>query len=699
MDKKITFEGRIISVPGDFTEEEIASVLDSAPQKQIKTPQQFSAEATDDKRAQTLGGAVSSGGKNMASDVYNVLTSIPSAVTRITEAPAAIEKALFATKQGVKNIIEDPSKYINSAASAVENYAKESGNYLGNVLAADFAKQHPNVFSLVTNNAPAPKSSLTQDIYGKISEHPWQSAMAIAPSAMPWLKAGTAIAGEIPAVKTAAQKTAELLIPYRQGKKIVTSVGTTALTTKEKTAQQVLADAIAEHKRLMEELSLATNAPSAPTSIGIGEAKDVSDIAGTAQRNIFATQQAEKEAMQAAREHLQGLEQEAVTLNEAAGKPFVETSGVQEILKKAAPFKNFDPATAPTILPTSDKQTRSLYRLVHDALANKEFSYTDPITGEEITRTFNNSFSAASDLRRFLGQAFNKETGGYGAIKKSIQTDLYDLLSKAENEYTAGASQAWKDNYSASKKLAERFEENPRVARVVKTYGTEGKPVMTPAQFADVLTSGDRTQINDLFEATADKLKPQLRQSIADAIETKFRGANYDTFAKEMAPGGKLSDQLKHEELASFRPQIENYMIRLKDAENAGVTAERLSLKVPTTKRTVETAGIKAREVETNIKEFNDLSKLSPDQALDAAYKHITDVRESGQMTKAEYDIAYDQLSKAKKLLGITPTMRTKVISILKKTGKGVAKVAIPASVIGGSYYLGHSNNTRSQTQ
>jgi len=699
MDKTITFDGRVISVPSDFTDEEIASVLDSSPKKQPKTPQQFSAEAAADKRTQTLGGSLAGGAKNMASDVYNVLTSIPSALTHITEAPAAIENALSATKQGVKNIIEDPSKYINSATSAVENYAKESGNYLGNVLAADFAKQHPGVFSLATNNAPPPQSALTQDIYGQISEHPWQSAMAVAPSATPFLKAGTAIAGEIPAVKTVAQKTAELLIPYSRGKKIVTSVGTTALATKDKAAQQVLADALAENERITKGLSEAAGVPAAPASIGIGEAKDVSDIAGAAQRNIFTTQQAEKEATEAARKYLQDLEQDAVDLNEAAGKPFVETAGVQEILKKAAPFKNFDPATAPTLLPTSDRQTRSLYRLVHDALANKEFSYVDPITKETITRTFNNSFSAASDLRRFLGQAFNKETGGYGAIKKSIQTDLYDLLNKAENEYTAGTSQAWKDNYSRSKQSLERFEENPLVSRVIKTYGTEGKPVMTPAQFADVLTSGDRTQIDDLFEATADKLRPQLRQSIADAIETKFSGANYDTFVKEMAPGGRLSDQLKHPELASFKPQIENYMTRLKDAETAGVTAENLSLKVPTARKAVATAGTEVRKIETGIKEFNDLSKLSPDKALDAAYKHITDVREAGGMTKAEYDAAYDQLSKAKRLLGITPTMRTKVISILKKTVKVAGKVAVPASILGGSYYLGRSGNTGNQTQ
>jgi hypothetical protein len=501
------------------------------------------------------------------------------------------------------------------------------------------------------------------------------------------------LTGEAQTLLTPAiQKTAEVIFPKSMGKKYVKSIGSEALSAKDLTARKKLADAIAEHQKLTSGLTEAGNVPATPSSIGIGEQKNLSDIAGSAQQNIFATQQAEKEAMEAAREHLQGLEQEAVNTNEAAGKPFEKTAGVQEILKKAAPFKNFDPATAPTLLPTSDKQTRSLYRLVHDALADKEFSYTDPVTGEDVTKTFNNSFSAASDLRRFLGQAFNKETGGYGAIKKSIQEDLYGLLNKAENEYTAGKSQAWKDNYSASKKLAERFDENPRVARVVKTYGTEGKPVMTPAQFSDVLTSGDRTQINDLFEATADKLKPQLRQSIADAIETKFRGANYDTFAKEMAPGGKLSDQLKHEELSSFKPQIENYMTKLKDAENADVAIQNISLKIPKAKEAINTAKTNVANVEIDTKDF---SQLSPDKALDAAYSHISDLRKAGQMTKAEYEDVYDQLSKSKRLLGITPTMRTKVISIIKKTGKVALKSAIPAAGIGGAgYYLGNRNES-----
>ena len=506
-----------------------------------------------------------------------------------------------------------------------------------------------------------------------------------------------------PVIRGIAEETP--IIRKIMGKRYVEAIGKDALSAKELAAGKKLSVVLAEQQRIAKGLSEAADVPAAPASMGIGEPKNLSDIAGSAQKNIFATQQSEKEAMEAARKYLQGLEQEVVSANEAAGKAFEQTAGVKEILKIAAPFKNFDPATAPTLLPTSDKQTRSLYRLVHDALANKEVSFSpeeaaiaenmgfgvnkilDQATGKiKYIRTFNNSFSAASDLRRFLGQAFNKETGGYGAIKKSIQEDIYGLLNKAENEYTAGKSQAWKDNYSASKKLAERFDENPRVARVVKTYGTEGKPVMTPAQFADVLTSGDRTQINDLFEATADKLKPQLRQSIADAIETKFRGANYNTFAKEMGPGGKLSDQLKQEELASFRPIIENYMAKLKAAEDAKETTGALSLKAPGATEAVERAKTGVAKVQIDLKDF---SQLSPDKALNAAYSYIGDLREAGQMTKAEYEAVYDQLSKSKRLLGITPTMRTKVISILGKTGKAALKIAGPVAGAGGAYYLG----------
>ena len=506
-----------------------------------------------------------------------------------------------------------------------------------------------------------------------------------------------------PVIRKIAEETP--IIRKSMGKRYVEAIGKDALSAKEVASGKKLAVVLAEQQRIAKGLSEAADVPTAPASIGIGEPKNLSDIAGSAQKNIFATQQSEKEAMEAAREYLQGLEQEVVSANEAAGKAFEQTAGVQKILEITAPFKNFDPATAPTLLPTSDKQTRSLYRLVHDALANKEVSFSpeeaaiaenmgfgvnkilDQATGKiKYIRTFNNSFSAASDLRRFLGQAFNKETGGYGAIKKSIQEDIYGLLNKAENEYTAGKSQAWKDNYSASKKLAERFDENPRVARVVKTYGT---PVMTPAQFADVLTSGDRTQINDLFEATADKLKPQLRQSIADAIETKFRGANYNTFAKEMGPGGKLSDQLEHEELASFRPIIEDYMAKLKAAEDAKETTVALSLKAPGATEAVKKAKTGVADVEIDKKNFEGLSKLSPDKAIEAAYSYISDLRKAGQMTKAEYEAVYDQLSKSKRLLGITPTMRTKVISILGKTGKTALKIAGPVAGIGGGYYLG----------
>jgi hypothetical protein len=81
---------------------------------------------------------------------------------------------------GVGNFATNPVPYLKAAGGAVADVASGTADYAKKQLVADFAKQHPGVWGLTTNNAPAPQSTLKQDVYGQIAEHPFITAATVA---------------------------------------------------------------------------------------------------------------------------------------------------------------------------------------------------------------------------------------------------------------------------------------------------------------------------------------------------------------------------------------------------------------------------------------------------------------------------------------------------------------------------------------
>lgn len=128
----------------------------------------------------TFLGAVGEGLGTAGSSIYNAAKGIQDFQNNPMPYLESAGKSIGSAATGVGRFARDPVPYLKSAGENIKEIAGDTGSYIGKELAADFAKQNPGVYGLITNNAPAPESTLRQDVYGQIAEHPFATALTVA---------------------------------------------------------------------------------------------------------------------------------------------------------------------------------------------------------------------------------------------------------------------------------------------------------------------------------------------------------------------------------------------------------------------------------------------------------------------------------------------------------------------------------------
>jgi hypothetical protein len=512
-------------------------------------------------------------------------------------------------------------------------------------------------------------------------------------------------AGEVPGMVQQASKAIASVIPESQttkATKIADLLKGDVTQTLSKTANANITAAQEAHDTAAAALADAQRVPT-PTSIGIGEPREMTELGTPAKTGGVDAKQAMVDAQHQMDSVLRPKQAEIVADNEANGIKFVDTPAIQELIAKIEPIVKPNVTTASATTNVTDPLTKSLYRRVYNSLISKEVDLTaeeaasakannlpvqeitDPVTGQTTyKRTFDSSFQAAENLRRYLGDAFNKDTGAYGAINDNIKKDMYALLDKAQTEYVGAAHTDLQKSYAAFTKDLKPYEETTIGKQLTGTQGSTDIPSYTPADISKILLTGDRSKIDQIFKLAASKDRPAIKQSIADAIETAVNGKNREAVAEMTKTGSPLSDILEHPELKEFRAPINNYVTRLGDAEQAAVTTKNLDL--GTFKTGVSEAEKAGRATDVTI---NDINNAPVKDLPNLLSTHINKLYTDGKFSPEQFKSASEEIKSISKTFDKSQA-RSKAIAAFKKHVLMAAAVGAAGTAGGGAIYKGY---------
>ena len=635
-----------------------------------------------------------------ASAIYNyptnTLRGIANAGIQAVEHPVdTANAAIGAAKTGAGYVRGAMQNIRELSPQGPSGYKDENGNAIplrgtSQMTATPSEKEPTSEF--VQN--PANAAAMT------VARHPYMAAATIA----------TPFLGELGAAANATGRFISSAMPeskMTKATKLVNLLKSNVTQTLDKTARADIAAAQEAHDTAAAALADAQRVPT-PTSIGIGESREMTEL-GTPSKNAGVDA---KQAMEDARHfidgHLRPIQTKIVAGNEAKGMKFVDTPAIKQLLADIEPIVKQDVTTAPSFVNITDPLTKSLYKRVYNSLVSKEVEITakeaisakanklpvreivNPET-KEITyiRTFDSSFHAAENLRRFLYDAFKKDTGAYGAINDNIKKTLGRLIDQGQTEYVGAAHTDLQRSYAAFTKDLKPYEETTIGKQLTGTQGTTGIPAYTPADISKILLTGDRSKIDQIFKLAASKDRPAIQQSIADAIETAVNGKSRAAVAEMTKTGSPLSDILEHPELKGFRAPINNYVTRLGDAEQAAVTTKNLDL--GTFKKGVSEAEKAGRATDVTINAINN----APVKDLpDLLSTHINKLYTDGKFSPEQFKSASEEIKSISKTFDKSKA-RSEAIAAVKKYALIVAATgavgASGASVInkGYKYVLG----------
>jgi hypothetical protein len=322
----------------------------------------------------------------------------------------------------------------------------------------------------------------------------------------------------------------------------------------------------------------------------IGEDKELTDIFEPVQAKSIERQQKFIDDRNALDKNLRKAQQDIVKENESKGITLDAMPSYRAVDQLTKPF---DVATSPTIVKTTDPGVLSFYKRIRDSVLNKTYELTpsqaaiaeklgykvqtiQPTTeGAEprYFRTFNSSFEALDDARRFVGEVFKNPPEGYGAVKGIKEQNMYELLSKLQQEYVGAAQQkALQSNWANATKNLEQFETKAGRALTEIEEGTSHTS-KAPAELATRFFK-DRTGVQQLIDLTGDERL--VNKTAADYAVNSLKNLDAKA-ARGWLNNARNSDFLSHPSLSDVKSKLESYVTNLERAERFGGARESLS--------------------------------------------------------------------------------------------------------------------------
>lgn len=315
----------------------------------------------------------------------------------------------------------------------------------------------------------------------------------------------------------------------------------------------------------------------------LGQEKELTDIFDPIQKQSISRQKKFIEDRNALDKDLRKAQQDVVKQNESKGVKLENMPAYSEIDKLTRPF---DPATAPTVTQTTDPGVLSFYKRIRDSVINRRYELTKEQAeiakglgynvqqdGERFYRTFNSSFAAADDARRFVGEVFRNPPEGYGAVKGIKQQSMYDLLSRLQQEYVGATEQkALQKNWSDAARNLEQFE--TKAGRTLTEIEEGTSHTAKPAAELSNVFFTNRTGVQNLIDITGDA--SAVRKAAGEYLVNQFKGQNSGAVRTWLGQP-KNRDWLSHPELTSIRSQAEQYANALSSAERAQRATSKLA--------------------------------------------------------------------------------------------------------------------------
>ena len=307
----------------------------------------------------------------------------------------------------------------------------------------------------------------------------------------------------------------------------------------------------------------------------LGKEKELTDIFTPVQEVSIARQEKFIKDRNALDKPLRDAQKDVVAANEAKGVLLENMPAYKEIDQLTRPF---DPATSPDVVKVTDPGVLAFYKRIRESVINRQYElskeqadvarslgYNVKEEGGKFYRTFKSALEAADDARRFVGEVFRNPPEGYGAVKGIKQQNVYDLLSRLEQEYVGATEQkALQKNWADAARNLEQFETKAGRTLTEIEQGTS-HTAKAPAELGNVFFT-NRSGVQNLIDITGDA--SLVKRTAGEYLVNQFKGQNSGA-VRTWLNQPKNRDWLSHPALADIKSEAEQYANTLSSLERA----------------------------------------------------------------------------------------------------------------------------------
>jgi len=448
---------------------------------------------------------------------------------------------------------------------------------------------------------------------------------------------------------------------------------------------------------------------------GIGQVKTLSERGGEAREAVVAKRDEIYASQTENDKRLRPIADQIVADNEAAGRFISDLPSAKSLLDEVTQRTTPNPGTSPTATALPTPEEGKILNAVQSALKDRRViiseaeataaSQIDPGSvskvGGKYVRTFKTSFEALDNLRRRLGDSFNSPPAGFEGIPTHLARDMYGRVSQVLDDFVGSARADVQANWKAGVESLAPYDETRLGKALSGTQGETGIANVPAANVTNRIKSGGAETYAQFGELSGNPAAQ--RQWLQDTIETELTSPtggplSFEEAARKVGPNSPLGDIINT--VPEVKAAVQQHLMRLSDAERAGVQAERFAgfAKARTQKaKTAETQSRAAEgeaaklssEAESAQAEANkwsarliELDRADPKEAVNSAMTIMREMRQSGRIDDAQYQKALSEIENAAAAIARGEKRKNFITGALKTAGISVVATALGASLL-----------------
>lgn len=402
--------------------------------------------------------------------------------------------------------------------------------------------------------------------------------------------------------------------------------------------------------------NLPVNAPK-PEPTRVGQATEQTSTIGVpVQKAISGTRESAAKLLIKTNNLLRNIQNEIVKRNENKGIEMVNQPSFKAFSEKAnnvinwltqrksrpddsvlATYKELNRRLQPRTVELTVKEAeeavsngipiRRIEQIENPTVKDLVFKSGKPTLPEvKYVRDVKPTFENVDDARRFLGEVFNKEHKGYGAIKGQEQKDLYSLFNQMQEEFAGQAHPRLQQNYANLKAAKDSLE------------GGIGSKILSedPAVALEkVLSNTGEQTYNSLVKAVGSERI--AKKALSDTIASKMTGKNYDETVKIY---NKFKQMLFDPKLSDLKIRVEKHLADVADNARAGIETEAKKLDfgqtVAKSTKEAKTASRLERISTNRVAEI--IAEKNPKIAVQKSMSYLKKLADRNEISQTQYN-------------------------------------------------------------